>query len=210
MGRAGSPSPSALSLGQPCPPRPACTPLDHHRAGPGWHTRPLSTHENLRTRSSLNDTATRPGRRASGSSSSPCSSVTTTGQERAQAEPLGGGLGWGAGMAQAGRVTSESQAWVAPSRRCSWAVAPCSLPEAQAGLSTWGGWCSPPCMTPGGGGLQEGRPQTGSSRGAHEGLVLGTWWARVWSHLIGVLREPPPRVTPGDQKPLAIFIQGEH
>lgn len=53
-------------------------------------------------------------------------------------------------MAQAGQVTSESQARVAPSRRCSWAVAPCSLPEAQAGLSTWGGLVLPTLHDSGG------------------------------------------------------------
>lgn len=92
-GWAGSLSTSARSLGRPCPPRPACTPLHHSRAGLGWHPRPLSTHENLRTRSSLNDTVTWAGIRRLGASSSPCSSVTMTGQERARAEPLRGGLG---------------------------------------------------------------------------------------------------------------------
>ena len=49
-----------------------------------------------------------------------------------------------------------------------------------------------PTLHDSGEGLWGGRPQTGSSRGAHEGLMLGLWWATVWSHLIGVLREPPP------------------
>lgn len=77
-------------------------------------------------------------------------------------------------MVQARQVNSESQAWVAPSRRCPWAVALCPCPRRRQAWSTWGRAAAIPHPACDSGEGLWGRPTLKlAARGAHEGLMLG-------------------------------------